>query len=49
VPLDGYLRYRSSFHRAPEALVHQRVTVRADRDSVWITHRDAEVAATPQL
>ena len=25
VPLDGYLRYRQSFYRAPEALVHQRV------------------------
>ncbi len=44
VPLDGYLHYRSSFYRAPEALVHQRVTLRADRDSVWICHRGAEVA-----
>ena len=25
VPLDGYLRNRHSFYRAPEALVHQRV------------------------
>ena len=25
VPLDGYLRYRQAFYRAPEALVHQRV------------------------
>ncbi len=25
VPLDGYLRYRGAFYRAPEALVHQRV------------------------
>jgi transposase len=44
VPLDGYLRYRGSFYRAPEALVHRRVTLRADRDSVWICHRGAEVA-----
>jgi hypothetical protein len=44
VPLDGYLRYRQSFYRAPEALVHQRACLRADRDSVWIEHRGAEVA-----
>jgi hypothetical protein len=44
VPLDGYLRYRQSFYRAPEALVHQRACLRADRDSVWITHRGEEVA-----
>jgi transposase len=44
VPLDGYLRYRQSFYRAPEALVHQRACLRADRDSVWICHRGAEVA-----
>jgi transposase len=44
VPLDGYLRYRGCFYRAPEALVHRRVTLRADRDSVWICHRGAEVA-----
>jgi transposase len=44
VPLDGYLRYRQSFYRAPEALVHQRACLRADRDSVWITHRCREVA-----
>jgi hypothetical protein len=44
VPLDGYLRYRGSFYRAPEALVHQRATLRADRDSVWICHRGQEVA-----
>jgi len=44
VPLDGYLPYRSSFYRAPEALVHQRVTLRADRDSVWLCHRGREVA-----
>ncbi len=43
VPLDGYLRYRQSFYRAPEALVHQRVTLSADRDAVWICHRGAEV------
>jgi transposase len=44
VPLDGYLRYRQSFYRAPEALVHQRADLCADRDSVWICHRGAEVA-----
>ena len=44
VPLDGYLRYRGSFYRAPEALVHRRVTLRADRDCVWICHRGVEVA-----
>jgi transposase len=48
VPLDGYLRYRQSFYRAPEALVHQRVVLRADRDSVWITHRGAELARYPR-
>ena len=44
VPLDGYLRYRGSFYRAPEALVHRRVTLRADRDFVWLAHRGREVA-----
>jgi len=44
VPLDGYLRYRQSFYRAPEALVHQRAVLRADRDAVWIVHRGNEVA-----
>jgi transposase len=44
VPLDGYLRYRQAFYRAPEALVHQRVTLRASRDVVWISHRGEEVA-----
>jgi hypothetical protein len=44
VPLDGYLRYRGSFYRAPEALVHQRVVLHADRDRVWICHRGQEVA-----
>jgi transposase len=44
VPLDGYLRFRGAFYRAPEVLVHQRVTLRADRDRVWITHRGAQVA-----
>jgi transposase len=44
VPLDGYLRYRGSFYRAPEALVHQRVVLHADRDQVWIRHRGQEVA-----
>jgi hypothetical protein len=44
VPLDGYLRYRGSFYRAPEAQVHQRVVLHADRDRVWISHRGREVA-----
>jgi transposase len=44
VPLDGYLRYRGSFYRAPEVLVHQRVTLRADRDVVSVLHRGTEVA-----
>jgi transposase len=44
VPTDGYLRYRQSFYRAPEALVHERVELRADRDTVWIVHRGVEVA-----
>jgi hypothetical protein len=44
VPLDGYLRFGRSFYRAPEALVHQRVELRADRDTVWIVHRGSEVA-----
>jgi transposase len=48
VPLDGYLRYRQSFYRAPEALVHQRVALKADRDCVWIEHRGDEVARYPR-
>jgi transposase len=44
VPTDGYLRYRQSFYRAPEALVHERVELRADRDTVWISHHGEEVA-----
>jgi transposase len=44
VPLDCYLRFARSFYRAPEALVHQRVELRADRDTVWISHRGEEVA-----
>jgi transposase len=44
VPTDGYLRFRQSFYRAPEALVHERVALRADRDTVWIVHRGEEVA-----
>jgi transposase len=44
VPTDGYLRFGRSFYRAPEALVHQRVELRADRDTVWISHRGVEVA-----
>jgi hypothetical protein len=44
VPLDGYHAHAGSFYRAPEALVHQRVELRFDRDEVWIEHR-GEVAA----
>jgi transposase len=44
VPLDGYLKHAGSFYRAPEALVHQRVELRWDRDRVWIEHRGARVS-----
>jgi len=44
VPLDGYLKQAGSFYRAPETLVHQRVELRFDRDSVWIEHRGHTVA-----
>ena len=44
VPLDGYLKHAGSFYRAPEALVHQRVELRVDRDFVWIEHRGEVVA-----
>ena len=44
VPLDGYLKLGGSFYRAPEALVHQRVELRFDRDRVWIVHRGQHVA-----
>lgn len=44
VPLDGYLPFRGCHYRAPTQLVHQRVDLHADRDSVWISHRGAEVA-----
>jgi hypothetical protein len=44
VPLDGYLKHAASFYRAPEALVHQRVELRWDRDRVWIEHRGARIA-----
>jgi transposase len=44
VPLDCYLRYRGAFYRAPDALVHQRVVLHADRDHVWICHRGAQIA-----
>jgi transposase len=44
VPLDGYLKHAASFYRAPEALVHQRVELRWDRDRVWIEHRGQRVA-----
>jgi transposase len=45
VPLDGYLKHAGSFYRAPEALVHQRVELRWDRDRVWIEHRGHRVVA----
>jgi transposase len=44
VPLDAYLKHAASFYRAPEALVHQRVELRWDRDRVWIEHRGQAVA-----
>jgi transposase len=45
VPLDGYLKHAGSFYRAPEALVHQRVELRWNRDRVWIEHRGEPVAS----
>jgi hypothetical protein len=48
VPLDGYLKLGGSFYRAPQALVHQRVELRFDRDRVWIEHRGQRVAAYPR-
>ena len=44
VPLDGYLKHAGSFYRAPEAIVHQRVELRFDRDEVWIEHHGRTVA-----
>jgi transposase len=48
VPLDGYLKHAGSFYRAPEALVHQRVELRWDRDRVWVEHRGERVADYPR-
>jgi transposase len=48
VPLDGYLKLAGSFYRAPEALVHQRVELRWDRDRVWIEHRGQTVSRYPR-
>jgi len=45
VPLDGYLKHAGSFYRAPEALVHQRVELRSDRDRVWIEHQGGTLAS----
>ena len=45
MPLDGYLKHRGSFYRAPEALVHQRVELRFDRDRVWVEHQGRTVAS----
>ncbi len=45
VPLDCYLKHRGSFYRAPENLVHRRVELCFDRDTVWITHHGKTVAS----
>lgn len=44
VPIDGYLKFGRCSYRAPEALVHQRVELRWDRDRVWIGHHGHTVA-----
>ena len=44
VPLDGYLPFRGCHYRVPLDLVHQRVELHADRDSVWIARRGGELA-----
>jgi hypothetical protein len=48
VPLDGYLKHAGSFYRAPEALIHQRVELRFDRDRIWICYRGQTVARCPR-
>ena len=48
VPTDGYLKFGRCFYRAPEALVHQRVELRWDRDRVWIDHHGQTVASYPR-
>ncbi len=48
VPTDGYLKFGRCFYRAPEALVHQRVELRWDRDRVWIEHLGHRVADYPR-
>jgi transposase len=48
VPLDGYLKLAGCFYRAPQALVHQRVELRWDRDFVWVEHRGRPVARYPR-
>jgi transposase len=48
VPLDGYLKLAGCFYRAPEALVHDRVELRWERDHVWIEHRGRTVARYPR-
>jgi transposase len=45
VPADGYLKFGRCFYRAPEALIHQRVELRWNRDRVWIEHHGQTVAA----
>jgi transposase len=44
VPADGYLKFGRCFYRAPEALIHQRVELRWNRDRVWIDHHGQTVA-----
>jgi transposase len=44
VPADGYLKFGRCFYRAPEALIHQRVELRWNRDQVWIEHHGHCVA-----
>jgi transposase len=48
VPTDGYLKHGRCFYRAPQALIHQRVELRWDRDRVWIEHRGETVADYPR-
>lgn len=48
VPADGYLKFSRCFYRAPEALIHQRVELRWDRDRVWIAHHGHTVAGYPR-
>jgi transposase len=49
VPLDGYLKLAGSFYRAPIGLVHQRVELRWNRDSVDRAPRRGGGALPAQL